>query len=110
MKVKRPDIVEEIKVRLKEKNMSKAAFAKTLGIHRQNVNKLVFDRVSLDTDMLIRISDALGHNFFEHFKCDEKCNTSDYTTIFKDVSIGITLNVGDVTKEGTLSLGKIEIK
>ena len=110
MKVKRPNIVEDIKERMKEKEMSKASFAKMIGIHRQNVNKLVFDRSSLDTDMLIRISDALGHNFFEHFKCDEKCNTSDYVTALKDVSIDITLKVGDATKEGTISLGKIEIK
>ena len=100
MKVKKPDIIENIKERLKEKEISKSSFAKMIGIQRQNVNKLVFDRNSLDTDMLIRISEALDHNFFQYFKSEDDRNKMDYDI---PVKTRLIIEIGDEIQEKEMS-------
>ena len=60
-----------IELKLKEKNISKAEFAKMLGMQPQNVNRLL-EKSSIDTNKLIIISSALGYNFFSDYVPHEK--------------------------------------
>lgn len=54
-----------IEQRVNELGISKSELARRLGIAQQNVNKVVFDKESLDTAKLVEISKALDFNFFE---------------------------------------------
>lgn len=65
--------------KVEESGMSKAKFAELVGIARQNVEKTVFSKHSLDTDLLCRISEVLDCNFFDYYRSDTECNTKDYT-------------------------------
>ena len=50
---------------VKEQKLTASKFAQSIGIKRQNVKKMVFEKDSLDTNFLIRISKVLNRNFFE---------------------------------------------
>ena len=103
MKIERVNIGEIIRNKVKDE-MSMAAFAKKIGLQRQNVEKTVFGKHSLDTDLLISISEVLNHDFFQYYKSDEDCNKKDYgVSQIKEVKASITLQVGDEKKEETFS-------
>jgi hypothetical protein len=59
----------------KKQNRSIAWFARNLFCDRTNVYD-IFCRRSIDTDLLMRISSILEHNFFEDFRseCENKIN------------------------------------
>lgn len=78
MKINRLDIGQEVRRKVEESGMSKAKFAELLGIARQNIEKTVFQKRSLDTDLLCNISEVLNCNFFDYFKSDSVCNKTDY--------------------------------
>lgn len=78
MKINRLNLGETIRNRVDECGLSKAEFAKKLGIARQNIEKTVFQKHSLDTDLLCKISEILECNFFDYYKSDTKCNNTDY--------------------------------
>ena len=100
MKIERVNIGEIIKKKVLEKRISIASFAKSIGLQRQNVEKTVFRKHGLDTDLLVRISEELGHNFFQYYKCNDECNKLDYTNSrIKEVKASITLQIGEKTKE-----------
>ena len=99
MKIERINIGKIIENKVSEERISKSAFAKRIGLQRQNIDKTVFDKHSLDTDLLVTISEALGHNFFQYYKSDESCNKNNY---IKEVKASITLQYGEQKKEGTL--------
>ncbi len=76
MKINRVHIGEIIKQIVDERKMSKASFAQSLNIQRQNIDKTVFTKNSLDTDLLCRISEVLNCNLFKYYIDDELCNTN----------------------------------
>lgn len=53
-----------IEQRINALGISKSELARRLGIAQQNVNKLVFERQSIDTEKLVEISQALDFDFF----------------------------------------------
>lgn len=63
MKINRLNIGEEVRKKVEESGLSKAKFAELLGIARQNIEKTVFQKHSLDTDLLCNISEVLNCNF-----------------------------------------------
>lgn len=63
MKINRLNIGEEVRRKVEESGLSKAKFAELLGIARQNIEKTVFQKHSLDTDLLCNISEVLNCNF-----------------------------------------------
>ena len=71
MKIKRINLGELIKSLVEAKGMSQAQFARLIGIQRQNINKTVFEKSSIDTDLLCVISEVLECNLFDYFKSDE---------------------------------------
>lgn len=102
MKIENISIGEVIWKVVKEKNMSKSRFAQSLNMQRQNIDKLVFEKHSLDTELLRRISETLGINFFRYYKDDECRNQIDYFPT-KEVKAKLILEMGEEIKEGSLS-------
>lgn len=57
-------IGQALKERLKEDGKSVVWLARELGCHRTNIYNL-FDKYSIDTQLLQRISTVMRHNFFD---------------------------------------------
>ena len=51
---------------LNEKDISVTEFAKKIGMVRQNTYK-VFNKKHLDTELLLKISEALSYDFFAEY-------------------------------------------
>lgn len=98
MKIQRVDIGSIIRELVESKGMSKAEFAKTVGIARQNIEKTVFQKASLDTDLLCRISEELDCNLFDYFLTDDTCNKKNYSTK-KEVKAVLSIEMGAEKKE-----------
>ena len=64
-----------IRERLKEDGKSVVWLARELGCHRTNIYNL-FDKYSIDTQLLERISIIMRYNFFDLYKqeAEEKMN------------------------------------
>ena len=75
MKIQRQNLGEIIRQIVTDKGLSDAMFAKMIGMQRQNVKKMVFEKRSLDTELLCTISEVLECNIFDYFKS----NTDDDT-------------------------------
>ncbi|WP_418946345.1 helix-turn-helix domain-containing protein [Phocaeicola coprocola] len=101
MKINRLNIGEEVRKKVEERGMSKAKFAELLGIARQNIEKTVFQKHSLDTDLLCNISEVLNCNFFDYYKSDILCNKIDYTKT-KEIKATLTIEMGAEKKEQIL--------
>ena len=109
MKVNNINIGELVYNKVLERGLTKAQFAKNLGIARQNVEKTIFSKHGLDTDLLCRICEVLDYNFFEFFT---QSNYLNYTN--KEVRATLTIEMGAEKQEKTFKLvfgnNKIEIK
>lgn len=70
MKIKRINIGKEIKNIVNEKMGNHAHFGRLIGISRSNLNAQVFNRSSIDTSLLIQISEILEFNFFNLYSDD----------------------------------------
>lgn len=100
MKIERINIGELIKNELTSRNISFSSFAKSIGIQRQNIEKTIFSKVSIDTEMLSLISEKLDFNFFQYYKdLDESNKKDDTTNEIKEVKALITLQLGQEKKE-----------
>lgn len=97
MKINRLNLGEEIRKKVEAKRMSKAEFAKRLNIARQNIEKTVFQKHSLDTDLLCNISEVLECNFFNYYTSDKCCNNIDY--VKQEVKAVLSIEVGREKQE-----------
>lgn len=98
MKINRLNIGQEIRKKVEESGMSKAKFAELLGIARQNIEKTVFQKHSIDTDLLCKISELLDCNFFDYYQSDVHCNQFDYNER-KEVKATLLIEMGSEKKE-----------
>lgn len=55
-----------IEEELRRQERSVVWFARKLECNRTNVYK-IFHRASIDTELLLKISNVLNHNFFQHY-------------------------------------------
>jgi hypothetical protein len=103
--MKRVNIGAAIKEMVSGSDMSFAQFAQRIGIQRQNVEKTIFSKNSIDTDMLIVISEVLEYDLFQYYGDEDACNKRDYipTNAIKEVKAHIVLEVGDEKKEQEFS-------
>lgn len=53
------EIFEDRKIKLKD-------FAEGIGVARQNIYR-IFEKDSIDTELLLKIGEVLEHNFFQYF-------------------------------------------
>lgn len=95
MKLNRVNMGDIIREKLKEQGVSKAAFAKGIGLQRQNIEKTVLNKASLDCNLLCEISEFLDCNLFDYYHC----NTSDSAHEIKAV---ITIEMGSQKQNKTL--------
>lgn len=61
------NIGQKIKEVFEEKQMKLKDFAVEIGVARQNIYR-IFEKDSIDTALLIKISTVLNHNFFQYFQ------------------------------------------
>lgn len=111
MKINRINLGEIIREKVEQTGMSKAEFARKLGLQRQNIEKTVFMKNSLDTDMLCLICETLDYNFFSLYNNCGCCNNSDYTTSV-ELKARLTIEMGAEKREKTFrfEFGKNDIK
>lgn len=95
MKIKRIHIGQVVRSKVEERGMSKAQFARMLGIQRQNIEKTVFNKHSLDSDLMCAISEILDCNLFNYFS---DCNKKNYT---QELKAKLTIELGEETKDKT---------
>lgn len=109
MKIKDVNIGMYLQSLIEEKGISKGQFADAIGIRRQNVNRDIFDKESLDTAMVCRISEYLDFNLFSLFIQD---NQYDYST--KEVKARIIIEMGAEKQEKSATFifgeNKVELK
>ena len=72
MKINRINLGEIIRKLVEERGLSQAKFATLIGLKRQNIVKTVFDKHSLDTDLLCIISEVLDCNLFDYYQSDKQ--------------------------------------
>ena len=76
MKYQKIHIGSLIKTEVKHRGMTFSEFARRIGIQRQNVERKVFSRQGLDTELLIEISEILDFNFFKYYQNDTTSDNS----------------------------------
>jgi len=96
MKIERINIGQLIKEKVADKGLSQAEFARKIGMARQNVAKLVFDKPSIDSNLLCTVSEVLGCNLFDYYKS----NSLDDGTELKAT---ITIELGKEKKDKTVT-------
>lgn len=110
MKIKNVNLGHEIVRLLAEKGITKAQLADTIGVKRQNINRDVLEKNSLDTSLVIRISEALDYNLFALFMPD---NHNDYNQKQK-VNAKIIIEMGAEKQEKTATFifgeNKVQLK
>lgn len=113
MNIKTVNIGELIRLRVESLGLSKSKFAESLNIARQNIEKTVFSKHSIDTDLLCAISNVLDCNFFDYFKDDQaSCNKKDYKPQVVKATISIEMGTDKQDKQFRFVFGdnKLEIK
>jgi len=97
MKIERVNIGEVIKSKVKADEKSLAAFAKSIGKQRQNIEKTVFNKKSIDTDLLSLICEVLDFDFFQYYRFVKESNIKDYS--LKEVKATLTIEMGNEKKD-----------
>ena len=95
MKIERINLGEIIREKVGEIGLSQAEFARRIGIARQNVVKTVFEKASLDTNLLCEISEVLDCNMFDYFKSNQADNKT-------ELKATITIEMGKEKKDRTV--------
>ncbi|HKC68997.1 MAG TPA: helix-turn-helix transcriptional regulator [Bacteroidia bacterium] len=73
-------IGEIIKEAVKEKKMDVTEFAKKINYTRRNVYK-IFNKPSIETDVLVKISEVLGENLFIRFLTNKEIAAYGHTKL-----------------------------
>ena len=93
IQLKEVHIGQEIDKRRAELNMSKSEFGRLIGVPQQHVNR-IFEKVSIDTAKLIKISRVLEFNFFSLY-CDIPNNVYAYMAAVALGDGNAMNNIGD---------------
>lgn len=106
MKINRINLGEIIRQRVDDLGLRQAEFARQIGMQRQNVSKLVFEKASLDTNLLAIISEVLDCNFFDYYSSGSDKNE------LTEIKATITIELGKEKKDRTVRFvfGENEIK
>ena len=102
MKIEKVNIGEKILAKMEEQSVKKAELAREIGYQRQNIDSAVFKKNSIDTVLLIKISEALNFNFFNYYR-DMSNGDDDKMT---DVVLQIKIKGEKRAKMLNMALGK----
>jgi transcriptional regulator with XRE-family HTH domain len=97
MKFERIHIGDIIKEKVLERNFTYARFAKLIGLQRQNIQKTIFEKHSLDTDLLILASEVLNFNLFQYYFPNDDCNENNYNK--REIKATLTIEFGKEKKD-----------
>ncbi len=64
-------IGKKIQEAVKRSGLSVTEFASKINYSRRNIYS-IFDKQSIDTSLLVKISEVLEHDFFTHYSADSK--------------------------------------
>lgn len=107
MKMNNVNLGEIVRQLVTEKGLSDAKFAKMIGQQRQNVKARVFNKKSLDTDLVCIINEVLDCNLFDYFY---PCNANHYASL----KATVTIEMGEQQQEKSFTFlfgdNKVEIK
>ena len=92
MKYKQVNIGDIIEREVIKRHITKSRFSDGIGIKKQNVDSQVFRKTSLDTSLLIRISEFLEVDFFSYYRI-EGSNKKDYHEM--NCKATLTLQIGE---------------
>ena len=67
----KPHIGKKIQEAVKKSGMSVTEFAEKINYSRRNIYS-IFEKESIDTSLLVKISEVLSHDFFAHYNADAK--------------------------------------
>lgn len=71
-----------IESRYHERGIKVSFFAKAIGTSERNVYK-IFEKTSIDTQQLLRISKVLDYDFFQHYSGDKLFNAAEPKAEYK---------------------------
>ena len=110
MEIKNVNLGQEVARLIVEKRISKAQLADAIGLKRQNINRDVFEKNSLDSQLIIRISEFLDYNLFTLFT---ESNQNDCGKNRK-VNAKIIIEIGSEKQEKSATFifgqNKVELK
>ena len=98
---------EIVRQLVSEKGLSEAKFARMIGKQRQNVKAQVFNRKSLDTDLVCVINNVLDCNLFDYYY---PCNANHYASLKATVTIEMGEQKQDKSVTFLFGDNKLEIK
>ena len=107
MKMNNVNLGEIVRQLVSAKGLSEAKFARMIGKQRQNVKAQVFNKKSLDTDLVCVINDALDCNLFDYFY---PCNANHYAALKATVTIEMGEDKQDKSFTFLFGDNKLEIK
>lgn len=98
-----------IKSEVLKQGLTLAAFAQSINIQRQNVDKKVFSQKGLATTLLVEISEKLNCNFFDYYYSKENRN---YKGLHQEVKATLTIELGEKKEDKTFRFlfGENDIK
>ena len=108
IQLKEVHIGQEIDKRREELNMSKSEFARLISVPQQHVNR-IFEKVSIDTAKLIKISRVLDFNFFSLY-CDIPNNVYAYMAAVALGDGNAMNNIGDAALTSIIEQQKQKIE
>ena len=98
---------EIIRQLVTEKGLSDKKFAEKIGKQRQNIKAAVFEKKSLDTDLVCRINEVLDCNLFDYYY---PCNANHYASLKATVTIEMGEQQQDKSFTFLFGDNKVEIK
>lgn len=105
MEISQIHIGHAIESKMQELKLSKTEFGRRIGVPQQNVNRIL-ERESIDTNKLVKISNALNFNFFGLFS-DSICKVDVKTEGDNSPAVGGThVSVGDIISNGSVDATK----
>lgn len=107
MKMNNVNLGEIVRQLVSEKGLSEAKFARMIGKQRQNVKAQVFNKKSLDTDLVCVINETLDCNLFDYFY---PCNANHYASLKATVTIEMGEEKQDKSVTFLFGDNKLEIR
>ncbi len=107
MKMNNVNLGEIVRQLVSDKGLSNKKFAELIGKQRQNVNATVFNKKSLDTDLVCVINNVLDCNLFDYYY---PCNANHYASLKATVTIEMGEQKQDKSFTFLFGDNKLEIK
>lgn len=107
VELKEVHIGKAIKERLDELKMTKTEFGRLIGVPQQHVNR-IFERETIETKKLVKISRALSFNFFALF-CQFPTNISAYLSAVALGDGDVNNNIGETAILSQLEVMKVKL-